>query len=220
MLFRSAPTPGPSGLVDSASDAGSATPAVTLHLRGGDLPGYDDVSSPHPSTDALFEEADESTPRPSPGKEEIESKEQAPVFLKDIFLATSEFIEAQSTATGGVEEAHTVHLPRTVPRSNLFMDEASLNGEARERVLGRLEGILIGQWIGHAGLDTQNAYAQVGVQYPDSLIEAAKRAGHGSVTASPGVAIQPEAVDGQGRSTNAMTPSTSILPFVKNDQAN
>lgn len=59
---------------------------------------------------------------------------------------------------------------KTVPRTDLFED---VDEYTRQRLMGRLEGMLIGQWhAGPPGLSLKEAYAQVGVDYPDQILEA------------------------------------------------
>ncbi|KAF2660623.1 hypothetical protein K491DRAFT_674566 [Lophiostoma macrostomum CBS 122681] len=54
---------------------------------------------------------------------------------------------------------------KTLPRSDLFLDKDEIS---RTRLIGRLEGMLIGLWLGR-GLSLADAYQKVGLEYPDAI---------------------------------------------------
>jgi hypothetical protein len=91
----------------------------------------------------------------------------SPLLLKGNF-----FKKGANHSNGPLEQDANHAFGKTKLREDLFSDEPE---GRKQRLLGRLEGMLIGQWSAGAGLSLEESYAMVGLDYPDEIVQRATK---------------------------------------------
>lgn len=84
-----------------------------------------------------------------------------------VFL-NNHLLQLTKSSTGPAHlQQNDVSYHKTLPRNDLFLDK---DETTRSRLNGRLEGLLIGQWLSR-GLSLADAYQRVGLEYPDAIVD-------------------------------------------------